>query len=91
VHNDPNDSRGDQIALSNLVKIDDPESVGYQKLELWDSNGTPAGGQFVINGAPQTGGHEIDVAPGELANSTFNAGTLGGSDQPIPGLRAALD
>ena len=43
------------------MTISDPDSVGYQKLELWDSNGTVAGGQFVVNGVPQTGGHEIDV------------------------------
>ena len=27
------------------------------------SSGTAQGGQFVINGTPQTGGHEIDVNP----------------------------
>jgi hypothetical protein len=55
---------GQIINLSTLVGISDPGSVGYQKLELWDSNGTSAGGHFVINGSAQTGGHEIDVSPG---------------------------
>ena len=54
--------------------------VGFQKLELWDSIGTAAGGQFVVNGSPQTGGHEIDVAPGDVANTVFDVGTLGGTD-----------
>ena len=50
------------INLASLLTIGDPGNVGYQKLELWDSNGTLTGGQFKINGvAHQTGGHEIDV------------------------------
>ena len=41
---------------------------------------THCGGQFIVNGVPQTGGHEIDIAPAELPNTVFNVGTLGGSD-----------
>jgi hypothetical protein len=55
--------------------------VSFQQLELWDSSGTAAGGQFVVNNAPQSGGHEIDVAPGDVANTVFDVGTLGGTDQ----------
>jgi hypothetical protein len=81
VRNDPGASRSEPIALSNLVIITDPDSVGYQKLELWDSfGGSVAAGQFMVNGAPQTGGHEIDVAPGDVANTVFDVGTLGGTD-----------
>ena len=54
--------------------------IGYQQLELWDSKGTLAGGQFVVNGVPQTGGHEIDVAPAKVASTVFDAGTAGGTD-----------
>jgi len=39
-----------------------------------------AGGQFVVNGVAQTGGHEIDVSPANVANTVFDAGTLGGTD-----------
>ena len=53
------------INLSSLVTISDPGGVGYQQLELWDSNGTAATGQFKVNGVAQTGGHEIDVSPGQ--------------------------
>ena len=77
---DPNATPGQQIALSTLVTIADPGNLGYQQLELWDSSGTPAGGQFVVNGVLQTGGHEIDVSPADVANTVFDAGTLGGSD-----------
>ena len=80
VSNDPSARRGQQIALSTLVAIADPGNVGYQKLELWDSNGTVAGGQFVVNSVPQTGGHEIDVAPANFANTVFDAGTAAGTD-----------
>src|ERR1700676_4120307 len=80
VQNDSSASRGQHIALSSLVTIADPSGVGYQKLELWDSNGTVAAGQFVVNGVAQTGGHEIDVAPANAAGTVFNAGTAGGSD-----------
>jgi hypothetical protein len=80
VSNDPAAIRGEQVALSDLVTIADPDGVGFQKLELWDSNGTVAGGQFVVNGTPQTGGHEIDVSPADVANPMFDVGTLGGMD-----------
>ncbi len=52
----------------------------FQKLELWDSNGTVSGGQFVVNGVAQTGGHEIDVAPADLSKTVYDVGTMGGSD-----------
>lgn len=73
-------SRGQTVALSTLVTIADPDQVGFSKLELYDTNGTAAGGQFVINGVVQTGGHVIDVALADVANAVFDAGTLGGTD-----------
>ena len=72
--------QGQVLNLSSLVTIADPGFVGYQQLELWDSKGTLAGGQFVVNGVPQTGGHEIDVSPANVANTVFDAGTAGGTD-----------
>jgi len=80
VSNDASATSGQHIALSSLVAISDPGQVGYQKLELWDSNGTVAGGEFVVNGMAQTGGHEIDLAPGSVASAVFDAGTAGGTD-----------
>jgi hypothetical protein len=80
VQNDPTAARGQPLALSTLVTIVDPDNGGYQTLELWDSKGTVGGGQFVVNGVPQTGGHEIDVSPANVANTVFNVGTLGGTD-----------
>jgi hypothetical protein len=77
---DPNRTRGQSVALSNLVTISDPDQVGFQKLELWDSNGTVAGGQFVLNGMPQSGGHEIGVLPANVANAVFDVGSTGASD-----------
>ena len=71
---------GTVLNLSDLVTIADPGFIGYQQLELWDPKGTLAGGQFVVNGVPQTGGHEIDVAPANVANTVFDAGTAGGTD-----------
>jgi hypothetical protein len=71
---------GQVINLSTLVSIADPGGVGYQKLELRDSIGTAAGGQFVVNGVAQTGGHEIDVTPANVAGTTFHEGTTGNTD-----------
>jgi hypothetical protein len=65
------------IGLSSLVTISNPAGVGYHQLELWDSNGTAATGQFKVNGTPQTGGHEIDVTPANVVNSVFDVGTTG--------------
>ena len=59
----------------------DPDSIGFQTLHLWDSNGTVGGGRFVVNGMPQTGGHVIDVSPSDFASTVFKVGTLGGTDQ----------
>jgi hypothetical protein len=80
VHNYTTATPGQTVALSNLVTISDPGNVGYRKLELWDSNGTAATGQFKINGVAQTGGHEIDVSPASVANVVFNEGTTGNTD-----------
>ena len=64
------------INLSSLgVTISDPGNVGFTTLELWDDNGTVGGGQFVINGVAQTGAHEIDVTPANVANTVFDVGT----------------
>src|SRR6185437_6882216 len=57
----PSASAGQTIALSNLVTVSDPDGIGYQTLQLWDSDGTVAGGKFLINGVAQTGGHAINV------------------------------
>jgi hypothetical protein len=83
----PNATPGQQIALSTLLTISDTGHVGYQKLELWDSNGTAAGGEFSIGGVAQTGEHEIDVSSATVAALSqvpgalvFNAGTSGVAD-----------
>ena len=81
--------KGQVINLSDLVTISDPGFVGYQKLELWDSRARLAGGQFVVNGMAQTGGHEIDVSPANVANTVFDAGTAGGTDTLLA--RSAAD
>jgi hypothetical protein len=86
VNNIGSATRGQVIPLSSLVVILDPSNAGYQQLELWDSNGTAATGQFVVNGVPQSGGHEIDVSPANVANTVFDVGALGGTDT----LRARL-
>src|SRR6202012_1666073 len=71
---------GHSMGLSSLVAVNDRGSVGYQMLELWDSDGTTAGGQFFVNGVAQTGGHQINVAPGAVAGATFHVGTSPGTD-----------
>ncbi len=84
VHNVTTATPGQVIPLSSFVTISDPSGVGFQKLELWDSDGTAATGQFVISGAPQSGGHEIDVSPSTLAMRgnpvVFDEGTTGNTD-----------
>jgi hypothetical protein len=80
VHNDANATRGQVVNLSTLVTISDPDHVGYRQLVLWDSAGTVGGGQFIVNGAAQSGGHDINVSPANVANTVFDVGTLGGTD-----------
>ena len=76
----PSATKGQVISLANLVSVYDAGNVSFQKLELWDANGTVIGGQFKINGTAQSGAHEIDVAPANLANVVFDVGTAGGTD-----------
>jgi len=74
-----NASRGQAIALSSLVAPLDPSSVGFSQLKLWHSVGPADGSRFVVNGAPQTAGHEINVVAADIANTVFNVGS-GGTD-----------
>src|SRR2546428_97844 len=73
-------AKGQVISLATLVSIADPGNVGYQKLELWDSNDTITGRQYAIHNLTQTGGHRFDVTSANLANTVFDAGTASGTD-----------
>ena len=42
---------------------------------------SPGGGHFVVNGAPQTLGHAIDVAASQLAQAIFVAASTPATDQ----------
>lgn len=59
------------------VTIADPDGVSFQELEQWGSNGTAAGGHFVVNGSPQGGGHEIGRGPGRRRQHRVRRGHFG--------------
>ena len=80
VTNDLSATRGQAINLSSLVTILDPNNVGYQELQLWDTNGTAATGEFMVNGVALPAGQWVNVSPANVANTVFDVGTLGGSD-----------
>jgi ELWxxDGT repeat protein len=80
VHNDASATAGQAIELSSLLTIADPDDVGYQMVELYDTNGTVAGGQFAINSVAQPGKQIIDVSPANVTNTVFDAGTSGSAD-----------
>jgi hypothetical protein len=77
VQNDPNATPNEQIPLSTLVSVTDPSNASYQ-LQLWDSNGTAASGEFLINGVAQSANHAIDVPAG--ADVVFESASTGESD-----------
>ena len=79
VTSDPNATRGQTLALSNLVTILNPDNASYTQLELEDAPGTVTGGQFVVNGVAQTGGQEVDLTPANVANTVYDVGTAGGT------------
>jgi hypothetical protein len=81
VYNFTATSRNQAIPLSSLEYVWDPNALSYQKLELWESAGDVAGDQFVVNGAPQGIGQEIDLSPSDISHTTFNVGALGGTDR----------
>ena len=77
---DRNATPGQVVPLSTLVTIFDPGNLGYQALELFDSKGTVAGGEFVVNGVAQNGGYVLKVSPANVANTVFDVGTSGVTD-----------
>jgi len=81
VHDFTATSHHQAIALTSLLSISDPNGLGYQKLELWESLGSVAGDQFVVNGVTQGFGQKIDVAAADVANTTFDVGAMGGTDK----------
>ncbi len=61
------------------MTISDPDSFGYTQLLLYDAQGTPSGGQLVVNGVAQGGG-QIDLTPAQAASTVYDVGTAGGTD-----------
>ena len=75
----PQCRRGQSIALSTAVTIADPDGVGFRS---WSCGIPRHAGRRAVRGERhrQTGGHEIDVAPANVASTVFDVGTLGGTD-----------
>ncbi|WP_163163553.1 hypothetical protein, partial [Bradyrhizobium uaiense] len=73
----------DRLACGLCHAVDQELAAGCRavripQLQLWDSNGTAAGGEVLINGVAQSAGQAINVPSG--ANVVFDAGTSAGTD-----------
>ncbi|WP_163163909.1 hypothetical protein, partial [Bradyrhizobium uaiense] len=68
-----------QIALPGLVNVSDPSNVSDQP-QLWDLNGTAAGGEVLIHSEGQAAGHAHNVPSG--GNVGVGAGASTGTATP---------
>ena len=82
---------GEVLDLSSLITTTDPGFVGYQQPELWDFNSTAAGGQFVVKGVPQSGGHEIDISPGQCGEHSVRRWQMGGHQYALSPITSGKD
>jgi len=72
---------GGSIAIAPLFTTGDPDAgdaiVRYQ---VWDDTANPASGHFVVGGTVEPAGGPVNVLAGDLAQTSFVAGSVSGVD-----------
>jgi len=74
-----NATRGEFFPASSLFSVSTAANDGITAYQFWDSTPDSTSGYWTVNGAVQPAGQAINVAPGQLASTTFQ--TLSGSDR----------
>ncbi len=70
-------SRGQIFAASTLFSVSDGDPGDtIQKVQFWDDTADPRGGRFVVNGQAQGALQTIEVASAQLAQTTFQSGSI---------------
>jgi hypothetical protein len=70
-------SPGQVVAASNMFTATDVDHDPIVAYEFWDSTRDPSSGHFVVNGVAQASGTVIEVTAAQLAQTSFDAGTVG--------------
>jgi hypothetical protein len=69
-------THGQTVALSTLFSVSDPDGDTTTKYQLWDATSDPNSGHFVVNGVTQAARTLINLTPGQIAQTSFVAGTV---------------
>jgi hypothetical protein len=71
-------ARGQVLPLSNLFWASDADGDALQ-VTLFDGTADPASGHFVVNGVAQPANQFLTLTAAQLAQTTFQAGSVGDS------------
>jgi hypothetical protein len=71
---------GSSIAAAQLFSVSDADPDPIQRYEFWDSTEAQTSGHFVIGGVAQGQNQSIIVWANQLSQTTFQAGTVPGTD-----------
>lgn len=63
------------LAVAPLFTIADADGDAISRYQFWDSTPDPASGHFVLNGVAQGFNQAIDLAAGQLAQTSFAIGS----------------
>jgi hypothetical protein len=65
------------LSLASLFSVSDADGDSMTRYQLWDDSNAPNSGYFVVNGVTQAARTVIDIAAGQLGQTSFVTGTLG--------------
>jgi len=74
--NDVNTTPGQNLALSSLINVNDPDGDTMTRYQLWDSTRDPNSGHFMINSQALAAGTVIDITAAQLSQTSFVTGTV---------------
>ena len=72
---------GQSVAASSLFKVSDADGDAITEYQFMDLVPISAAGHFVVNGVAQAPTSLVDVTAAQLAQTSFVAGTIGGTLQ----------
>jgi hypothetical protein len=71
-------TKGQSFDGASMFQASDADGDAITNYQVWDSTADPTSGYFVVDGAVQQAGRAIDVAPDQLAQTSFQSAS--GSD-----------
>jgi hypothetical protein len=77
---DINATKGQSLAAANLFSVTDADHDAITSYQLYDNTPGSTSGHFVVNGVVQPAWNPINVTAAQLAQTTFEAGVSGSSD-----------